>query len=121
MRQPRAMAERHAQAFGFTERLQRLAPRLPDPDTIMPTIKILPHHELCPQGASISAPAGTSVRVLIGDTPLDVQAARANGLKAVAVATGWVSAEELAAAGADLVLPDFSNTDACVAQLESLL
>jgi 2Fe-2S ferredoxin len=27
----------------------------------MPTIKILPHHELCPQGTSISAPAGTSV------------------------------------------------------------
>ena len=27
----------------------------------MPTIKILPHHELCPQGASVSAPAGTSV------------------------------------------------------------
>ena len=27
----------------------------------MPTIKILPHHALCPQGASISAPAGTSV------------------------------------------------------------
>ena len=27
----------------------------------MPTIKILPPHELCPQGASISAPAGTSV------------------------------------------------------------
>ncbi|MFM2348414.1 MAG: system 2Fe-2S type ferredoxin [Pseudomonadota bacterium] len=27
----------------------------------MPTIKILPHHELCPQGASINAPAGTSV------------------------------------------------------------
>lgn len=27
----------------------------------MPIIKILPHHELCPQGASISAPAGTSV------------------------------------------------------------
>ena len=27
----------------------------------MPAIKILPHHELCPQGASVSAPAGTSV------------------------------------------------------------
>ncbi|MFM2053055.1 MAG: system 2Fe-2S type ferredoxin [Pseudomonadota bacterium] len=27
----------------------------------MPTIKILPHHELCPQGASVSAPAGTSI------------------------------------------------------------
>ena len=58
---------------------------------------------------------------LIGDTPLDVQAARANGLKAVAVATGWVSADELAAAGADLVLPDFSDTDAAVTRLEALL
>ena len=67
------------------------------------------------------APAGTAVKMMIGDTPLDVQAAKANGLKAVAVATGWVPAEELAAAGADLVLPDFSNTDGCIAQLESLL
>ncbi len=27
----------------------------------MPTIKILPHPEYCPQGACISAPAGTSI------------------------------------------------------------
>jgi 2Fe-2S ferredoxin len=27
----------------------------------MPTIKILPHPEYCPQGTSISAPAGTSI------------------------------------------------------------
>ncbi|MFM6985381.1 MAG: ISC system 2Fe-2S type ferredoxin [Hydrogenophaga sp.] len=27
----------------------------------MPTIKILPHPEYCPQGATISAPAGTSI------------------------------------------------------------
>ena len=27
----------------------------------MPTIKILPHAEYCPQGATISAPAGTSI------------------------------------------------------------
>lgn len=67
------------------------------------------------------APADTAVKMLIGDTPLDVQAAKANGLVAVAVATGWVAAEELASAGADLVLPDFSDTDACIAQLESLL
>jgi phosphoglycolate phosphatase-like HAD superfamily hydrolase len=66
-------------------------------------------------------PADTAPRILIGDTPLDVQAAKANGLIAVAVATGWVSADELAAAGADLVLPDFADTDACVAQLEALL
>jgi 2Fe-2S ferredoxin len=27
----------------------------------MPTIKILPHHELCPQGTEISAAPGTSI------------------------------------------------------------
>jgi 2Fe-2S ferredoxin len=27
----------------------------------MPTIKILPHHELCPQGAEVSAAPGTSI------------------------------------------------------------
>jgi ferredoxin, 2Fe-2S len=27
----------------------------------MPTIKILPHAEYCPEGAEISAPAGTSI------------------------------------------------------------
>ncbi len=27
----------------------------------MPTIKILPHPEYCPQGAELSAPAGTSI------------------------------------------------------------
>ena len=27
----------------------------------MPTIKILPHPEYCPQGAEVSAPAGTSI------------------------------------------------------------
>ena len=67
------------------------------------------------------APADASARVLIGDTPLDVQAAKANGLAAVAVATGWVSADELAAAGADLVLTDFSDTDACISKLEPFL
>jgi phosphoglycolate phosphatase-like HAD superfamily hydrolase len=58
--------------------------------------------------------------VLIGDTPLDIQAAHANGLKAVAVATGWVTAEELAAAGADLVLPDFADTEAAAEAIEAL-
>ena len=29
--------------------------------TTMPIIKILPHPEYCPQGAEISAPAGTSI------------------------------------------------------------
>jgi len=48
--------------------------------------------------------------VLVGDTPLDVEAARASGARAVAVATGSYSAAELAAAGADAVLPDLTDT-----------
>jgi len=47
---------------------------------------------------------------LVGDTPLDVEAARATGARAVAVATGSYSAAELAAAGADAVLPDLTDT-----------
>jgi phosphoglycolate phosphatase-like HAD superfamily hydrolase len=67
------------------------------------------------------APAGGAARLLVGDTPLDVRAAHANGLKALAVATGWIAAEKLAAAGADRVLPDFSDTAAAVAAIDALL
>ena len=47
------------------------------------------------------APAGM---VIIGDTPLDVDCARAHGAIAVAVATGLYSAAVLREAGADLVV-----------------
>ena len=46
---------------------------------------------------------------VIGDTPLDVQCARAIGAKAVAVATGWHAIEELHATDADHVMTDFAN------------
>jgi phosphoglycolate phosphatase len=46
---------------------------------------------------------------VIGDTPLDVKCARAIGAKAVAVATGWHSLDELTASRADLVLPDLGR------------
>jgi len=43
---------------------------------------------------------------LIGDHPNDVLAARGNGIRAIAVATGIVGAEELAAYHPDLLVPD---------------
>jgi phosphoglycolate phosphatase len=46
---------------------------------------------------------------VIGDTPLDVRCARAIGARVAAVATGWHSFEELAAAKPDLLLSDLSD------------
>jgi phosphoglycolate phosphatase-like HAD superfamily hydrolase len=43
---------------------------------------------------------------LIGDHPNDIRAARANGVRSIAVATGLVSAEELAAHSPDVLVPD---------------
>jgi phosphoglycolate phosphatase-like HAD superfamily hydrolase len=48
--------------------------------------------------------------VLIGDTPLDIEAALAAGARAVGVATGPSQAAELLAAGAHAVLPDLTDT-----------
>jgi|SRR5262245_30556473 len=46
---------------------------------------------------------------VIGDTPLDVQCARAIGAKAVVVATGWHGHDELVACNPDHLLPDFTH------------
>jgi phosphoglycolate phosphatase-like HAD superfamily hydrolase len=46
---------------------------------------------------------------VVGDTPLDVRCARAIGVKVAAVATGWHSLEELAAAKPDLLVADFED------------
>lgn len=52
--------------------------------------------------------------VLVGDTPLDVAAARAVGARVVAVASGHSSEDELRAAGPDALLSDLCDTDALV-------
>lgn len=58
---------------------------------------------------------GGEATVLIGDTPLDVEAALVAGARAIAVATGRFTAADLTAAGAHVVLPDLTDTDAVVA------
>ena len=46
--------------------------------------------------------------VVIGDTPRDVDCAKKNGCRSIAVATGWHTFEQLRAGGADLVLRDLT-------------
>lgn len=53
---------------------------------------------------------------LVGDHPNDISAARANGLRSVAVGTGVVPLEVLAACGPDILVPDLRSLS-----LETLL
>lgn len=47
--------------------------------------------------------------VIIGDTPRDIEAARASGTRIIAVATGKSTREELVDHGADFVIDDLTN------------
>jgi phosphoglycolate phosphatase-like HAD superfamily hydrolase len=58
--------------------------------------------------------------VLVGDTPLDVEAALATGARAVGVATGSYSAASLAAAGAHVVLADLTDPGLVLAAVTGL-
>jgi excisionase family DNA binding protein len=55
--------------------------------------------------------------VLLGDTPNDVAAAQASGARIIAVATGKDSSTALAEAGADMVLPNLTDTPAVLAAI----
>ena len=48
--------------------------------------------------------------IVIGDTPHDVACAHVIGARCLAVATGNYGVDDLAAAGADVVLPDLADT-----------
>ncbi len=49
------------------------------------------------------------ILLVVGDTPLDISAAHAAGVKALGVATGPYSVDELLDAGADAAMPDLSD------------
>jgi phosphoglycolate phosphatase len=58
--------------------------------------------------------------VLIGDTPLDVEAALASGASVVGVATGRYTAEALEEAGAHVVLADLTSTDDVIGAIQQV-
>ena len=55
--------------------------------------------------------------VVIGDTPLDIDCARAFGAVAVAVATGFHSASELARHEPDVLFEDFNDVERAISAL----
>jgi phosphoglycolate phosphatase len=69
--------------------------------------------------AAYGADFGGPATVLVGDTPLDVEAAQVAGARSVAVASGEFSVADLVAAGADAVLPDLTDTAAVLAAILS--
>jgi phosphoglycolate phosphatase-like HAD superfamily hydrolase len=81
------------------------------------------HRPLLPAIAALRAeshfgriPSGHEV-VIIGDTPADVTCGRAIGARAIGVATGAYSVEELLAAGAHAVFEDLSDTSRVLREL----
>jgi phosphoglycolate phosphatase-like HAD superfamily hydrolase len=58
--------------------------------------------------------------VIIGDTPHDVDCAKAHGCRSIGVATGQFSVDELRDAGADLALSDLSDMPFVVNWLRSV-
>ncbi|MBL7016933.1 MAG: HAD family hydrolase [Kiritimatiellales bacterium] len=58
--------------------------------------------------------------VLIGDTPRDVEAAKANGMISIAVATGIFDVQALEKAGADYVFEDLTDSSRLLSILSEL-
>jgi phosphoglycolate phosphatase-like HAD superfamily hydrolase len=58
--------------------------------------------------------------IVIGDTPADVDCARANGARCVGVATGGFSETDLQDAGADLTVGSFADPDPFFAFVDNL-
>lgn len=74
-----------------------------------PARSVLPAVALRRMAHLEAAPFEARDAVMIGDTPHDLAAARAHGMRCVLVATGQYSSAELAAAGPDVLLDDLSD------------
>jgi len=80
------------------------SPHNPPDRTHLPPIALARYH------TRYNRAANPQYAAIIGDTPHDIRCANANGLRVLAVATGSFSVDALAAAGADRVVADLSET-----------
>jgi phosphoglycolate phosphatase-like HAD superfamily hydrolase len=69
----------------------------------------LPPVALARAAAHFGRPFAAAATVIVGDSLLDVDCARANDIPCLAVATGWTAREALAAEGATWVVDDLSD------------
>ena len=61
--------------------------------------------------AAAGVPAERASVIVLGDTPLDVEAAHVAGAQALGVGTGRFTVEQLLASGAEWAVPDLSDTN----------
>jgi phosphoglycolate phosphatase len=105
------IAEIKLAAFGLTRHLDlEIGGYGSDGDTRPPLIRVAMSRAEAKYGRHVPP----EHVVVIGDTPLDVAAARQVGAAMVAVASGGSSIQALQAAGARPVLPDLTDTDTLV-------
>jgi phosphoglycolate phosphatase len=110
----RALAEVKLGPLGLTEHLDLDAGAY---GSVHEVRAELVHHARRNASRAYAADFGGDATVIVGDTPLDVEAALATGARAVGVATGRFTVGELAAAGAHAVLPDLADTGLVVAAI----
>lgn len=106
------------EVFGLSEHLDvEIGGYGSDADTRPPLIRQAWRHAEDKYGLAFDAQ-----RVLvIGDTPLDIAAAREAGIHALGVATGSSTVDDLVAAQADAVLPDLADSETVVRAVHQAL
>ena len=68
---------------------------------------------------SLGLHVGGDAIVIIGDTPADIDCTRAIGARAIAVATGRYSVDELSSHGPVAVFPDLTDTEAVMRAIDA--
>jgi phosphoglycolate phosphatase len=110
----RAMAEVKLSALGLTDHLDLDAGAYgAESEVRADLVPVARRNAAARYGADFSGLA----TVLVGDTPLDIEAALAAGARAVGVASGSFTQADLRAAGAHAVLPGLANLPAALAAI----